>query len=87
MVDHGTHLKAVNHPVRKEMLKFINESEKISRADLLIKLKEQDVLNKEDMFDYNMNYLIQAECVKKQELDAGNVEYEILPAGKVIEKY
>ena len=22
MVDHGTHLKAVNHPVRKEMLRF-----------------------------------------------------------------
>ena len=39
------------------------------------------------MFDYNLNFLLQTECVKKTELENDNIEYEILPAGKVIEKY
>ena len=85
MVDHSTHLKAVNNPIRKEMLIAINEVTTISRKDLLAKLQESNVLNKEDMFDYHMNFLIQAECVKK--LDNDSVEYEILPPGKVVEKY
>ena len=87
IVDHGTHLKAVNHPVRKAMLKIINKSTKISRNELLSKLKEDDVIEKDEMFDYNMNYLVQAECVNKVESDNNIIEYEILPAGKVIEKY
>ena len=85
MVDHSTHLKAVNNPIRKAMLKAINEVSTISRKDLMIKLQESNVLNKEDMFDYHMNFLIQAECVKK--LDTDSVEYEILPPGKVVENY
>jgi len=87
MVDHGTYLKAVNHPVRKAMLQIINDSTKISKTELLNKLKENNVLAKEDMFDYNMNYLLQTECVKKLNLENDTIEYEILPAGKVIEKY
>ena len=85
MVDHATHLKAVNNPIRKEMLKAINEVTKISRKDLLNKLQEDNVLTKEDMFDYHINFLIQAECVKK--LDTDVIEYEILPPGKVVENY
>ena len=87
MVDHGAYLKAVNHPVRKAMLQIINDSNKISKTELLNKLKENNVVVKEDMFDFNMNYLIQAECVKKLDLENDNIEYEILQAGKVIEKY
>jgi len=85
MVDHSTHLKAVNNPIRKAMLIAINEVSTIKRKDLLNKLQENNVLNKEDMFDYHMNFLIQAECVKK--LDNDVVEYEILPPGKVVENY
>ena len=85
MVDHSTHLKAVNNPIRKAMLIAINEVPTISRKDLMTKLQENNVLNKEDMFDYHMNFLIQAECVKK--LDKDGVEYEILPPGKVVENY
>ena len=84
MVDHGQYLKAVNHPVRKAMLQIINDSEKISKSELLNKLQEANVKN--DMFDYNMNFLLQTECVKKTDIN-NNIEYEILPAGKVIEKY
>jgi hypothetical protein len=85
MVDHATHLKAVNNPIRKAMLKTINEVEKISRSDLVTKLLEENVLKNDDIFDYHMNFLIQAECVKK--LDNNGLEYEILPAGKVVENY
>ena len=83
MVDHGTLLKAVNHPIRKAMLKIVNDASKISRADLISKLMEDEVLDKEELFDYNMNYLLQVECIKKLDTE----EYEILPPGKVIEKY
>jgi hypothetical protein len=84
MPDHGAYLKAVNNPVRKAMLLAINEVSKITRKDLLVKLQENNVLKNEDMFDYHMNFLIQTECVKK--LNNG-LEYEILPAGKVVENY
>lgn len=85
MVDHGTYLKAVNHPVRKVMLEIINNSKKISKTDLLNKLQEANVKN--DMFDYNMNFLLQTDCVKKIDLGNNIIEFEILPAGKVVEKY
>ena len=73
MVDHGTYLKAVNHPVRKAMLEIINDSEKISKTDLLSKLQEANVKN--DMFDYNINFLLQTDCVKKNDLGNENIEF------------
>ena len=85
MVDHGTYLKAVNHPVRKAMLEIINDSNTISKNELIDKLQEANI--KVDMFDYNMNFLLQTDCVKKIDNDNGNPDFEILPAGKVIEKY
>ena len=87
MVDHGTYLKAVNHPVRKAMLQIINDSNKISKTELLNKLIESNVIAKDDMFDYHMNFLLQTECVKKLDHENDNMEYEITQAGKVIEKY
>jgi Fe2+ or Zn2+ uptake regulation protein len=86
MVDHATHLKAVNHPIRREILRFVNESEKISRAILIDKLKKDDIINEDSVFQYNMDFLLQAECVKKIE-ENNEISYEILPAGKVIEKF
>lgn len=80
-------MKAVNHPVRKVMLQIINDANKISKTELLNKLKENNVISKDDLFDYNMNFLLQTDCVKKTDLENNNIEYEILPAGKVIEKY
>ena len=87
MVDHATHLKAVNHPIRREMLKYINDQEKISKQELVKILRENDVVDKEDVFNYNMDFLIQAECVKKLEDSDDLIFYEILPGGKVIEKF
>ena len=86
MVDHATHLKAVNHPIRRQILNFVNESRKISRAILIDKLKDAKIINEDNVFQYNMDFLVQAECVKKVEVN-NEIFYEILPAGKVIEKF
>lgn len=85
-VSHSQTLKAVNHPIRREMLRFVNEANKISKEDLLYKLKLEKVLEKEDAFNYNMDFLIQALCVKKVE-EQGKFYFEILPGGKVIESF
>ena len=85
-VGHAQHLKAVNHPIRREMLNFINEVEQISEEDLLEKLKNNEILNDENMFRYNMDFLIQAQCVEKINNEVGT-SYKILPGGKVIENF
>ena len=35
---HDLYLKAVNHPVRREILEIVNKSIKISKNDLLLKI-------------------------------------------------
>ncbi|MFW9950300.1 MAG: hypothetical protein ACFFKA_09290 [Candidatus Thorarchaeota archaeon] len=86
MVDHATHLKAVNHPIRREILRFVNESNKLSKKILIEKLKKDGIINDDSVFQYYMDFLLKAECVKKLE-DNGEIIYEILPAGKVIENF
>jgi hypothetical protein len=85
-VGHAQHLKAVNHPIRREMLNFINEVEQISEKELIDKLKANDILDDENMFKYNMDFLLQALCVEKVDDDLGTF-YKILPGGKVIENF
>ena len=87
MVDHAFYLKAVNNPIRREMLRILNEVGKTSQEDFFEKLKANNILDKEGVFKYNIDYLIQAECVKKIEEDGNKINFEILQAGKVIEKY
>jgi hypothetical protein len=69
------------------MLQILNEVEKASQEDFFEKLKANNILDKEGVFKYNTDYLIQADCVKKSEEDGNKINFEILPAGKVIEKY
>ena len=83
---HAQHLKAVNHPIRREMLNFINEVEQISEVELLYKLKTNNILDDANMFKYNMDFLTQALCVEKVDDDTGTF-YKILPGGKVIENF
>lgn len=86
-VGHAQHLKAVNHPIRREMLNFINEVEQISENELLDKLKTKDILDDANMFKYNMDFLIQALCVERIDDDNNGTYYKILPGGKVIENF
>ena len=85
-VGHAQHLKAVNHPIRREMLKRINGITIISKEDLLQDLVNSNIIEQEEVFDYNMQFLIQAQCVKKV-VDNNKISYEILPGGKVIENF
>jgi hypothetical protein len=85
-VGHGQHLKAVNHPIRREILKFVNENEEILEINLINKLKENGTLDSEDVFNYHMTFLLQTFCVEKIERD-DEVLYKILPSGKVIENF
>ena len=87
MVDHALYLNAVNNSIRREVLRILNEVEKTSQEDLFEKLKANNILDKEDVFKYHIDYLIQADCVKKIEEDGNKINFEILQAGKVIEKY
>ncbi len=85
-VGHAQHLKAVNHPIRREMLKRINDVTVISKEDLFQDLKNSKIVEQEEVFDYNMQFLIQAQCVKMN-TNNKKVSYEILPGGKVIENF
>ena len=85
-VGHAQHLKAVNHPIRREMLKFINEVDQISKKELIDKLIKNNILNDENVFNYNMDFLTQALCVEKIE-NEHKIYYKILPGGKVIENF
>jgi len=85
-VGHVQHLKAVNHPIRREILKFVNEKEKILEDNLINKLKENNTLDSEEIFKYHMTFLLQTLCVEKIEKE-DKIMYKILPSGKVIENF
>ncbi len=85
-IGHGQHLKAVNHPIRGEILKFVNEKEEIFEDNLINKLKENKTVDSEDIFKYHMAFLLQTFCVEKIE-EEDRVLYKILPSGKVIENF
>ena len=85
-VRHAQHLKAVNQPIRREMLKMVYDSAEITHEELLKRLTEADIVSDEGVFKYNMDYLLQALCVEKVEND-GNISYKILPGGRVIENF
>ena len=85
-VGHAQHLKAVNHPIRREILKRVYDATLISKANLLKELINNKIITQEEVFDYNMEFLIQAQCVKEL-INDNQTSYEILPGGKVIENF
>ena len=85
-VDHGQYLKAVNHPVRRVILEIVNEVKKISRVNLLNALLEREAIKDEFAFNYNIDYLLKAFCIKKIEENT-EIFYEITQMGKVVEYY
>ena len=83
---HELYLKAVNHPIRREILNIINYAKRISKNKLLKKLIEETILDDENMFNYNMDFLIKAFCIKSIiDEDTNEMIYEITQSGKVIE--
>ncbi len=83
---HDLYLKAVNHPVRREILTIINELKRISRKELLKRLIDENIVNDESMFNYNIDFLIKAFCIKHFENEKSNeIYYEITQSGKVVD--
>ncbi len=81
---HGLYLKAVNHPVRRQILEIVNKNEKVSKKTLLKELIEKNLIQDENQLIYNIDYLIKAFCINSVE-DDNETFYEITQSGKVIE--
>jgi len=83
---HGLYLKAVNHPVRRQILEIVNKSKKISKKALLKELIEKNLIQEENQLIYNVDYLIKAFCINSIE-EGNEIFYEITQSGKVIEYF
>jgi hypothetical protein len=81
---HDLYLKAVNHPIRRKILIIVNNAKKISKEKLLRILLEENVINDEFSFNYNIDYLIKAFCIDQIE-EKNIVYYEITQSGRVID--
>ena len=83
---HDLYLKAVNHPVRRQILEIVNKNTKIARKELLKILIDKKTIKEENQLIYNIDYLIKAFCINSIEDDtSGEIFYEITQSGKVIE--
>jgi len=81
---HDLYLKAVNHPIRREILDKVNDSKVISKKELFQKLLDNNTISDESMFNYNIDFLIKAFCLNQIEKDDG-IYYEITQSGKVVD--
>jgi hypothetical protein len=83
---HDLYLKAVNHPVRREILEIVNKAKKISKKELLKVLIEKKLIKEENQLIYNVDYLLKAFCLNSiKDDDSDEIFYVITQSGKVIE--
>ncbi|TFG21739.1 MAG: hypothetical protein EU529_12690 [Promethearchaeota archaeon] len=82
---HDLYLKAVNHPIRREILTVINKEGRISKKELLKTLLGSKIISDESMFNYNIDFLIKAFCINlfKEEKE-DEIFYEISQFGEVV---
>lgn len=81
---HDLYLKAVNHPIRREILKIVNDSNEILETRLFNQLSEKEILKDPSILEYNINFLIKAFCIEKIER-RDRIYYVITQAGKVVD--
>lgn len=83
---HELYLKAINNNIRREILEILNEVNQISKKNLLKKLIEDKTIEDESMFNYHIDFLIKAFCIKSMlDEDSNEIYYEITQSGKVID--
>jgi hypothetical protein len=80
---HDVYLKAVNHPVRRGILKIINERGDVSEEFLFTELKKQGTIKNMQDLQYNLDYLLKAFCIKRMEEADGKL-YRLTKNGKII---
>ncbi|MDX1798299.1 MAG: hypothetical protein R3255_06590 [Candidatus Lokiarchaeia archaeon] len=82
---HDLYLRAVNSPIRREILTIVNNTKRISKTKLLKILINRGILD-EHMFNYHMDFLIKAFCIGSiKNEETKEVFYEITQSGKIIE--
>jgi hypothetical protein len=83
---HDLYLKAVNHPIRREILLIVSQYNKISRNELLNTLISKALIIDESVFTYNIDYLLKALCLEST-IDEQTREtfYQITQSGKIID--
>ncbi|MHA1150821.1 MAG: hypothetical protein ACTSR8_21585 [Promethearchaeota archaeon] len=80
---HDLYLKAVNHPIRREILAIVFDKKKILKQELFEILKNNKILEEKDIFNYNIDYLIKALCIKRIE-EKGEVFLIITQSGEIV---
>jgi len=83
---HNLLMRAVTHPIRREILNIVNESKRISKPELFLKLKSENILDDKNVFNYNLDYLIKALCINVIIDDTSDqIFYEITQSGQVVD--
>ena len=83
---HDLFMRAVSHPIRREILNIVNESKRISNPELFLKLKSENILDDKNVFNYNLDYLIKALCINViKDETSGQIFYEITQSGQVVD--
>ena len=83
---HSLYMKAVNHPVRKQILKIVYKEKQISHSKLLEILIEEGVITDENVLKYNLDYLIKALCILEELDEKTDVKsYKITQSGEVVD--
>jgi hypothetical protein len=81
---HDVYLKAVNHPVRREILNIINERGDVSEDFLFSELKKQGTIKNIEDLQYNLDYLLKAFCIKRIEKMDAKI-YRLTKNGKIVD--
>lgn len=83
---HYLYMKAVNHPIRREILKIVNEKTSIAEDAIFEALKQLDVLDDEVIFKYHLDYLVKGYCLEKIDDEGSNSAiYKITQEGNVVD--
>jgi len=82
---HDTYLKAINHPIRRAILKlFLKNDKPLSKNEIFNQLKQKDLITERETLNYNLDYLVKAFCIKKVS-EKEQIHYELTQSGKIIE--
>jgi hypothetical protein len=81
---HGLYLRAVNHPIRREILHIVNEREKILKDEIYQILHDKNLVSNLSELEYNLDFLVKSLCVEVV-AEESEIYYKITQLGKVIE--
>ena len=81
---HGLYLRAVNHPIRRQILHLVNKREKVSKEELFQEFQRENLVNELSVLEYNLDFLVKALCIEKINQNS-EIYYVITQLGKVIE--